>query len=86
MSVLEFSFYLHFIRKRERQKHVAAIQFHVILMLNCLVPNKGELVFYKSTLSAMIFLIVFKNLRPLKPGNADSGLSLFCNLFQSPIT
>ena len=55
-------------------------------MLNCLVPNKGEFVFYKSILSAMIFLIVFKNLWPLKLGNADSALSLFYRLFQSLIT
>ena len=47
MSTLELDFFLHFIRKGERQKHVAAIYFHIILMLNCLVPNKGELVFYK---------------------------------------
>ena len=50
-------------------------------MLNCLVPNEGEFVFY--ILSAMIFLIVFKNLWPLKLGNADSALSLFYRLFQS---
>ena len=62
MSTLELNFCLHFIRKGERQKHVAAIWFLVILVLNCLIPNKGELVFYKSTLSAMIFLVVFKNL------------------------
>ena len=61
MSTLELNFCLHF-RKGERQKHVAAIYFHIILVLKCLVPNKGEFVFYKSTLSAMIFLVAFKNL------------------------
>ena len=54
MSTLELSFCLHFIREGERQEHVAAIYFHVILVLNYLVPNKGEFVFYKCTLSATI--------------------------------
>ena len=49
-----------------------------------MVPSKGELVFYKSTLSAT-FLIVFKNLWQLKSRNVDSGLSLFCYLLQSLI-
>ena len=62
MSTLEVNFCLDLIRKGERQKHIAGIYFHIILVLSCLLPNKGKLVFYRSTLSAMTFLIAFKNL------------------------